>query len=249
MKITPLDIKKQEFKRGFRGYDPQEVDAFLEMLAEEYEILIRERNHFSDDVLKLKTQLKDYQDVERTFKESLMKAQKTIDDSRENAKHEADLIIRDAELKAEKILENTRIQLAEMKNELMLVRSQKESFAKRLRHLLESQLELIGVLEIDDLGLGQFEEKAQPAPSRPAPKAPEKRSKLEFKAVDDEDDENVALHATAPSASDYHYPHDDLKNSDPVPAEAPEPVPFIQKPDVTADGRRRVRLSDQFIIQ
>ena len=159
MKITPLDIKKQEFKKTMRGFDPIEVEAFLEMVAEEFEMLIREKNSLSDDVLKLKTQLQDYQEVEKTFKESLMSAQQTINQSRENSQRESNLIIKEAEVRAEKILEETKIKLIEMKNELMLIKSQKDSFARRLRHLLESQLELIGVLEIDDLGLGQMERK------------------------------------------------------------------------------------------
>jgi len=159
LKITPLDIKKQEFRKVMRGFDPIEVEAFLEMISEEFEAHIKEKNQLSDEVLKLKTQLQDYQEVEKTFKESLMSAQQTINQSRENSQREANLIIKEAEMKADKILEDTKIRLIEMKNELMLIKSQKDSFARRLRHLLESQLELIGVLEIDDLGLGKFEKK------------------------------------------------------------------------------------------
>ncbi|MBN2012473.1 DivIVA domain-containing protein [candidate division KSB1 bacterium] len=157
MKITPLDIKKQDFKKVLRGLDPIEVETFLEMVSEEFESLIREKNTLSDEVLKLKTQLKDYQEVEKTFKESLMSAQQTINQSRENSQKEANLIIREAEIQAEKILEDTKIQLIEMKNELMVIRAQKDSFAKRLRHLFESQLELLGVLELDDLSIGRGE--------------------------------------------------------------------------------------------
>ena len=155
MKLTPLDIKKQVFKKILRGYDPIEIETFLEMVAEEFEVIIKERNDLSDEVLKLKTQLRDYQEVEKTFKESLMNAQQTINQSRENSKRESDLIIKEAEVRAEKIIENAKMQLIEMKNELMVIKAQKDSFAKRLRHLLESQLELLGVLEIDDLGFGE----------------------------------------------------------------------------------------------
>ena len=161
MKLTPLDIKRQVFKKVMRGYDPIEIETFLEMVSEEYEALIKERNDLSDDVLKLKTQLRDYQEVEKTFKESLMNAQQTINQSRENSKRESDLIIKEAEVRAEKIIENIKMQLIEMKNELMIVKAQKDSFAKRLRHLLESQLELLGVLEIDDLGFGESRSSAR----------------------------------------------------------------------------------------
>ena len=155
LKLTPLDIKKQVFKKVLRGYDSIEIETFLEMVAEEFETLIKQKNDLSDEVLKLKTQLRDYQEVEKTFKESLMNAQQTINQSRENSKRESDLIIKEAEVRAEKIIENAKMQLIELKNELMVIKAQKDSFAKRLRHLLESQLELLSVLEIDDLGFGE----------------------------------------------------------------------------------------------
>ena len=151
MKLTPLDIKKQEFRRVLRGYDPEEVEAFLEMVAEEYEGTIREKNELADEVLKLRTQLRDYQEVERTLKETLMTAQQTITESRESSKREADLIIREAQVKADEILDDARKELSRLKNEILMLRTQKESLSRRLRHLLESQLELLGVLEMEDV--------------------------------------------------------------------------------------------------
>ncbi len=154
MRLTPLDIKKQEFRRVLRGYDPDEVDAFLEMVADEYEELIREKNGLADEVLKLRTQLRDYQEVERSLKETLLAAQQTVAESKETSRREAELIIREAQVKADEILEEARKQLAELKNEIVTLRSQKESLARRLRHLLESQLELLGLLEMEDVRLG-----------------------------------------------------------------------------------------------
>jgi len=152
LRLTPLDVKKQEFKKNLRGYDPAEVDAFLEMISEQFEDLIREKNALADEALKLKTQLRDYQNVEKTLQDTLMSAQTSLKESKENSHREAEVLIKEAELKAEKIFEDAKIKLSEMKNELIVVKSQKDSFARRLRHLLESQLELIDVLELDDLG-------------------------------------------------------------------------------------------------
>jgi cell division initiation protein len=192
LKLTPLDIKKQVFKKILRGYDPIEIETFLEMVAEEFEALIKERNDLSDDVLKLKTQLRDYQEVEKTFKESLMNAQQTINQSRENSKRESDLIIKEAEVRAEKIIENAKMQLIEIKNELMVVKAQKDSFAKRLRHLLESQLELLSVLEIDDLGYGDIRSSAKTKDSKylsrePAIAQSEAGAKKKFDEIETEE--------------------------------------------------------------
>ncbi|MFQ5601966.1 MAG: DivIVA domain-containing protein [bacterium] len=181
MKLTPLDIKKQEFKKTIRGFDPIEVETFLEMVAEEYENLIREKNHLADEVLQLKTQLHDYKDVEKTLQETLVTAQQTISDSRENSAREAETIIHEAEIKAENLLQETKLQLAELKNDIVLLKAQKESFARRLKHLLESQLELMEVLEMDDLGYKKMENK----PESPRVVSEKPEADIEFEGIDD----------------------------------------------------------------
>ena len=157
MRLTPLDIRKQEFKRTMRGYDPDEVNTFLEMVAEEFDTFLTEKKHLDEEVIRLRTQLHDYKDIEQTLKHALKSAQDTALQSIETSKREAELIERQAELDAEKTLRDAKVKLQELKNELIIVRAQKDSFARRLRHLLESQLELIGVLEMDDLGFGEQE--------------------------------------------------------------------------------------------
>lgn len=109
--------------------------------------------------------------MERTLKHALKNTQETAIQSLENSKREAEMVLRDAEMEAEKIIRDAKVRLAELKNELMVVKAQKSSFARRLRHLLESQLELIGVLEIDDLGFGEAESSSRPALEAPPSKA------------------------------------------------------------------------------
>ena len=180
MKFTPLDIKKQEFKKTLRGYDPVEVDAFLEMVSDEFENIFREKNHFSDEIIKLKTQLTGYQEVEKTLKDTLMSAQESIKDSRENSSREAEMMIREAELKSEKILADAKLTLAKMRNELVVVKAQKDSFARRLRHLLESQIDLIDVLDLDDLGFEKYTNESER--QKPTPK--NEQEKIEFRGID-----------------------------------------------------------------
>ena len=150
MKLTPLDIRKQEFKRAMRGFDSEEVEAFLSMVADEMELLLKERNQINDELVKLRTQLKDYREVESTLRETLVKAQNTVDESRANSRREAEIIIREAELKAEDILKEAREELQNLRTELNMLKTQKDSFARRLRHLLESQIELLEILDEDD---------------------------------------------------------------------------------------------------
>ncbi len=152
MKLTPLDVRKQEFKKVLRGFDPDEVEAFLSMVSDELESLIHERNRINDELIKLRTQLRDYQDVEQTMRATMLKAAGNAEEARLNSLREAELRINEAELQAEKITEGARDELQELRHEISLLRTQKESFSRRLRHLLESQIELIDVLGMDDVG-------------------------------------------------------------------------------------------------
>jgi len=150
VKLTPLDIRKQEFKRSMRGFDRDEVEAFLGMVADELELLIREKNQANDELIKLRTQLKDYQRVEQTLRDTLVKAHNTVEDTRANSRREAEIIIHEAELQADNIIKEAKEDLFRLRNEISFVKAQKESFAKRLKHLLESQIELLNVLEMED---------------------------------------------------------------------------------------------------
>jgi cell division initiation protein len=249
VKLTPLDIRKQEFKKSMRGYDPEEVEAFLIMVADELEIVLRDKNQQSDELIKLRTQLRDYQQVEHTLRETLMKATNTVEESRFNSLREAELRIHEAELQAEKIIEQAKEELQELRSEINLLRAQKESFSRRLRHLLESQIELLDVLGMDDAIIKQAGEEEHgssitlrgrlPRPvipadeeSRPAPK-PAQPGMTSSPAAP-----QAAPHAplyTPPPAAPTPY------NSVPAhsPAPAPEPFPPRSEEPRIIRGERR----------
>ena len=150
MKLTPLDVKKQEFRKTFRGFDPIEVQTFLEMVAEEYEQVLDENKQLDRRLIELETKLKDYQVTEKNLRETLLNVQEVKKQSEESSRRQADLIIKESELKALEIIEMARKQARQMRDEVNILRSQKESFINRLRQILISQIELLSVLEIDD---------------------------------------------------------------------------------------------------
>ncbi|RMF62016.1 MAG: DivIVA domain-containing protein [Calditrichaeota bacterium] len=151
MKLTPLEIRKQEFRKAMRGFDPVEVQTFLEMVAEQYEQLLDENNALNRRVIELETKLHDYQENERNLRETLLNVQEVKKQSEESSRRQADLIIKEAELKALEILEKARKQAQQIREEVNWLKSQKESFINRLRHILISQIELLSVMEIDDV--------------------------------------------------------------------------------------------------
>lgn len=150
MRLTALEIRKQDFKKVLRGFDPLEVETFLEMVADEYETLAKAKNELTEKVRSLETRVRDFEQMENTLQKTLMDAQQTMDQSKESSKREADLVIREAEIQAERVLDEARRELSRLKNEIAMVQSQKNGFVSRLKQLLRSQIELIEVLELDD---------------------------------------------------------------------------------------------------
>ena len=147
MKLTPLDIKKQEFKKVMRGYDPVEVDTFMDMTANEFEELLKQQKEMRDKFVELETQLKDYRQIEKTLQQTLLQAQEATARTYESARREAEMIAREAEAKAAKVLEQANSDLARMNAEMTTLRARRESLIGRLRILLSAELDLIKALE------------------------------------------------------------------------------------------------------
>lgn len=148
MKLTPLDIKKQEFKKVMRGYDTVEVDTFMEMMANEFEEILKQQKDVRDKVVESETQLRDYKQIEKTLQQTLLQAQEATSKTYESARREAELIAREAEMRAAKILEQANADLTKLTHEVAQLRAKKESLIGRMRVLLSSELDLIKALEM-----------------------------------------------------------------------------------------------------
>lgn len=170
MKLTPIEIKNQEFKRSMRGYDIVEVDTFIELVADKYQELLEENERLAKQNIILDTELNNIKDVERTLKATLKNVQENSQISKENSAKEAGLIKKEAELAAAQLLEKTRLQVHRMREEVVNLHNQKHSFISRLRHLLSSQMELLEVLETDDLNIRKLKDRTKPqVKGNPAP--------------------------------------------------------------------------------
>ena len=150
MKLTPLDLRKQEFRKVMRGFDPVEVETFLGMVASALEELTKANRDLKDKVIELETHLQDYKAIEKTLQQTLAAAQETSVKSVENARKEAQITVAEAELKANQIVDKARTDLILMKEELSILKSKKIAIVSRLRTLLTSELQLIQALEVDE---------------------------------------------------------------------------------------------------
>ena len=148
MKLTPLDIRKQEFKRVMRGYDPVEVDTFMDMMANEFEELLKSQKEMRDRLVELDVQLKDYRQIEKTLQQTLLQAQETTGKTYEAARKEAELIAREAEQKAAHILDEARSEHSRVKNEIIQLTNRKEALIQQLRVVLSAELDLLKTLEL-----------------------------------------------------------------------------------------------------
>ena len=148
MKLTPLDIKKQEFKKVMRGYDPVEVDTFMDMMANEFEEVLKQQKETRDRSIELDTQLKDYKQIEKTLQQTLLQAQEATGRTYESARREAETIVREAEGKAAKTVEQAYADVTRLTNQIGDLKARRDSLVARLRVLLSSELDLIKALEM-----------------------------------------------------------------------------------------------------
>ena len=143
MRITPLDVRKQEFRRAVRGFDCEEVRAFLTTLADEYETVLIDGKQLRERVLDMDEKINEYKHLERTLRDTLMTAERLTQDTRERANKEGDLIIQDARLQAKRILEECRIRTEELRSELTGLRKEKETYLARFKSLAETQIQFV----------------------------------------------------------------------------------------------------------
>ncbi len=143
MELSPLEITQREFARKFRGLDPEEVQTFLEQIAEEMTRLVQETTDRAAQIQRLEAQLRTYQEREESLRNTLVTAQKMTEEIKANAKREADLIVKEGELNAERLLEQAHRKLAQIQAEIAELVRQRDLFASKLRGLIRTHLELL----------------------------------------------------------------------------------------------------------
>lgn len=155
MKITPLDIQQQQFKTRFRGFDIREVDAFLEQMAETFETLQKEKQNLGDEVRRFELEIQGYRRREETFKRALLNSQKVLDQMKDNARKSAELIIAEAEVKAEKVLNKAHNRLAQLHEDISELKRQRMQIEVQISSIIEAHSRL---LEIGKEGMKESDE-------------------------------------------------------------------------------------------
>lgn len=149
--LTPLDIHNKEFSRGFRGYDEDEVNEFLDQVIKDYEMVIREKKQLEEKVAELTEKLNYFTNIEETLNKSILVAQETAEEVKRNAQKEAKLIIKEAEKNAERIISEALAKSRKIALEIEELKRQSKVFRTRFRMLVEAQLEMLNNSDWDDL--------------------------------------------------------------------------------------------------
>lgn len=138
--LTPLDIQNKEFNKSFRGYKETEVDIFLDEIIVDYENLYKENIELKDKIAIMTDQLKQYNNLEDTLKNTLVIAQKTSEEVTNTAKQKSELIIMEAEGKAKRIIEDAHDEVIKIQNEYENLRKDIYIFKTKFKSLIEGQL-------------------------------------------------------------------------------------------------------------
>jgi cell division initiation protein len=151
MKITPMDVQRQTFTRRFRGLDPEEVQGYLTLVAEELAAVEHERAQLEQQVKHMEGLLEEHRQREGILKSTLLTAQKASDDIREGAQRQAQAVVKEAELQADKLLELAQGRAHDLESGILELRALRTALRTDIRALVTRLTTLLDLQEEAEL--------------------------------------------------------------------------------------------------
>jgi cell division initiation protein len=143
MNLTPLDIQRQTFSRALKGYNVDEIRAYLQLIAEEIERLLRDVDRLARENAMLREDLDEHNARERILKDTLLSAQKVSEDVKANAQKEAELIVKDAELLSERLTSQAMSRVAELERTIQDLKIERKSARNKLQTTIDTIQQLL----------------------------------------------------------------------------------------------------------
>lgn len=140
MRITPLDIQQKQFRKRYKGYDPDEVRAFMQLISGEVEEVRKENAALKEESRDIGNQLKEFNDLEVALRDTVIKAQEFVETYRANAVRNAELLQEEAELQAEEMLKEMQQKVVEIHREITELKGIRKHFKDEMTNLIESSL-------------------------------------------------------------------------------------------------------------
>jgi cell division initiation protein len=159
MPIRPTDVRRKEFRNGFRGYDANQVDDFLDAVADEFERTYTENSRLREEVSSLRERLQQFEELEGSIRAALVHAEQAAsdlrrtatweaDDVRKSASREADLTIREAQARAHQLLAESSARVEHIQTSYDALQEAKRSFTNDFRQLLKTYADVMENMEI-----------------------------------------------------------------------------------------------------
>src|ERR687894_3331760 len=145
--LTPLDVRRYDFGKALRGYDPQRVEQFREQVATEMERLARQIHDLDTKAKGFQEQLRSFRERDKALNDALVSAQQLRTDIRQQSEREAELIMREARSAADRQLDDARSDLRRVEEALVSMERSRRSFLAQLRVICERQLAEIAAAE------------------------------------------------------------------------------------------------------
>lgn len=143
MKFTPFGIKSQEFNRTVRGYDRDEVKAFLEKLSDEFERLQTENDKLKIDFERMEDQLKEFRRIEKNLQSALLSTTENSTKAVESTKKQTALILKEAELKAGQLVENAKESANKIRESVLKLREERKLLIAKIKAMINTQASLL----------------------------------------------------------------------------------------------------------
>ena len=138
-----MDLQLQRFGTSFRGYNTDEVKRFLESVSEDFQLVIKENNMLKEKLIRKERDLLNHQEKEKMLQDTLVAAQRASEELKKTAAKERDIIIAEAKVKAERILTDANLRLAQLLDQIKDIKREKIQFEASLRRIVDSHLKLL----------------------------------------------------------------------------------------------------------
>ncbi len=253
MKLTPLDIHHKEFRLALRGYNQEEVDQFLDEVADEFERLFKENIDQAEKLDVANEKVRAYAEIEKTLHNTMLAAQTSAEEIKAKAVKESDALLRDAEIKAKELVQSALSEKQRTQSEFMRIKAAEDEFRMKFRSVLEDYMRNLHEVPVAAdvaalVGLAEAAPADTTSPVRPAAQdaTPEAEPAVEVPLPADPD--RPPFMAAAERQPDVairpraHVATRPDENTQPLPLEAPTPgvargltLGEIEAPDLRAD--------------
>lgn len=145
MKITPIEIKEHRFRKTLGGYDKNEVGAFKELVAESLEEALRNNLSFEEKIRDLTARLAEHEEREKVLRETITTAQKMVEDLKNNARKEAELIISEAKIQADAMIKKAHERVTQVQGEIFELKKQRLEMQTSIKAVIEHHANLLSM--------------------------------------------------------------------------------------------------------